>query len=201
MDQATNTAPKAKAEVTKVKLTDGREVEFVGKRKLLKDTIIDESKIQVDGSSVIIGAGAIAVRMDFRNGETRTYPIPLALFAKSAGHGMEQKLGDETAGEEDPDDMVLSIDALTDRLDKNEWRTTREPGNSMSGTSVLLKALVELSGKTVEQVKGFLKDKTQAEKAALRNSAKLRPIVQRIEDEKAAKSSKVDVDQLFGELA
>lgn len=188
---------KPKAEVQTVVMQDGRSVDFVGKRKLIKNTIIDGS--------------AVKVQLDFRNGETRLFPIPDALLLQFAGHGAEQKLGDETAGEDDVDDMVLSIDDLIDRLNKGEWRTVREPGNSMSGTSVLLQALVEVSGKSKEDVKAFLSGGTDskgtvhtakkpAEKMALRNSDKLRPIVQRIEAAKASKNANVDTDALLSEL-
>jgi hypothetical protein len=179
----------AKREVETVKMQDGREVDFVGKRKMLKETLIDGS--------------TVAVRLDFRNGETRTFVVPDGLLLKFAGHGAEQKLGDETAGEDDVDDMVLAVDALIERLssgDPDAWNVKRE-GGGMAGTSVLLRALVEYSGKTVEQVKAFLKDKTQAQKTALRNSEKLRPIVQRIEAEKAAKSQHINTEELLAGLA
>jgi hypothetical protein len=85
-----------------VKMTDGREVEFVGKRKLLKETIIDGSRRQRPPG--------------LPQRQTRTFVIPDTLLLKSAGHGMEQKLGDETAGEEDVEDMVASVDDLIGRL-------------------------------------------------------------------------------------
>lgn len=172
-------------QVEKVLMSDGREVEFVGKRKLLKETILN-------GDSV-------AVRLDFRNGETRLFAIPPELILKAAGHGIEQKLGDETAGTEDVDDMVLDVDALIERLNKGDWTTKRE-GGGMAGTSVLLRALVEYSGKAVEEVKKFLTGKTQAEKIALRNSPKVKPIVDRIEAEKASKAAKVDTDALLQQI-
>jgi hypothetical protein len=178
---------KEKSPVEKVKMSDGREVDFVGKRKLLKESIIDES------------GRAVAVRLDFRNGNSIVFKCPDSLLLKAAGHGLEQKLGDETAGEEDVDDMQLAVEGLIEHLEKGEW-TTRQPGDGMSGTSVLLKALVELTGKTAEQVKAFLKDKKQAEKIALRNSPKVKPIVERIENEKLAKAAKVDTDALLGAL-
>jgi hypothetical protein len=191
MTEATSTeaaaSKKPKAEVVAITMQDGRTVEFAGKRKMLKSTSIEGTTVKT--------------RLDFRNGETREFTIPDALLLQFAGHGAEQKLGDETAGEEDVDDMVLSVDALIERLNRGEWRTQREPGSSMAGTSVLLQALVELSGKSKEDVKAFLATKSQAEKAALRASDKLRPIVQRIEAEKAAKNNKVDTAGLLAELA
>lgn len=168
-----------------VTMQDGRSVEFVGKRKMLKETFID-------GDSV-------SVRLDFRNGETRTFVVPQELLLRFAGHGAEQKLGDETAGETDVDDMVLAVDDLITRLNKGEWSIKRE-GGGFGGTSVLIRALVEYSGKTIEQVKEFLTGKSQAEKIALRNSAKLKPIVERLEAEKAAKGAKVDTEALLSTL-
>lgn len=196
-DTGSEAATKAKTAVEVVKMQDGREISFVGKRKLLKESIIDDR--------------GVAVRLDFRNGETRDFVIPPALLNQFAAHGAEQKLGDETAGTEDVDDMTLDVDALIERLNKGEWTTKRE-GGGMSGTSVLLRALVELSGKTAEQIKLFLQGdpssedpekkraKTNAEKTALRNSPKLKPIVERLESEKANKGAKVDTDALLGSL-
>lgn len=186
MSEATATA-KPKTEVTSVQMTDGRTVDFAGKRKMVKNSIIEDGKV--------------AVRIDFRNGETRTLPLRDDMLLQFAAHGAEQKYGDETAGEDDVDDMVLSIDALHERLfGAGEWSTKRESGG-MAGTSVLLRALVEHTGKTVEQVKAFLSTKSQAEKQAMRASSKLRPIIERIESEKAAKNAKVDVESLLDELA
>lgn len=179
-------APAVKKEVSTVVMGDGRSVDFAGKRKLLKETLIDGANV--------------AVRLDFRNGQTILFPIPDSLILKAAGHGIEQKLGDETAGTEDVDDMYLDVEALVERLNKGEWSTKRE-GTGFAGTSVLLRALVEHTGKSVEQVKTFLSGKTPAEKMALRNSSKLKPIVQRMEDEKQAKNAKVDTDALLAEIA
>lgn len=176
---------KASAEV--VKMTDGREVEFAGKRKLLKESIFNE-----DGTLQ-------GIRLDFRNGETRFFVIPGALFYRFAAHGAEQKLGDETAGIDDVDDQVLEVDELITRLNNNEWNVKRE-GGGMAGTSILLKALVEFSGKTVEQIKEFLKSKSQAEKLALRNHPQVKTIIDRIENEKLAKSAKVDTGALLASL-
>lgn len=177
---------KAEPAVETVTMQDGRIVEFAGKRKLLKESLQSPE-------------GKVQVRLDFRNGETRLFTLPDNLLAKFAAHGAEQKLGDEIAGLADVDDCVIAIDELIDRLYNGEWGIKRE-ANGMAGTSVLVRALVEHTGKTVEQIKTFLSGKTQAEKVALRNNPKVKPIVERIEAEKASKGSKVDTDALLGEL-
>lgn len=177
---------KVETAVETVTMQDGRLVDFAGKRKLLKESL--ES-----------AEGKVQVRLDFRNGETRLFTLPDNMLAKFAAHGAEQKLGDEIAGLADVDDCVIAIDELIDRLYNGEWGVKRE-SNGMAGTSVLVRALVERTGKTVEQIKTFLSGKTQAEKVALRNNPKVKPIVERIEAEKASKGSKVDTDALLGEL-
>jgi hypothetical protein len=150
----------------------------------------------------------VALRLDFRNGQTRKiFPHP-ALILQFAGHGMAQKYGDELADPKltDIDDKVAAIDQLDEQLQSGEW-SSRAPGDSMAGTSVLLKALVEVSKKdgetdeaAVSRVREFLKTKKQPEKMALRNSARIKPVVDRIEAEKAAKGAKVDTDALLAEL-
>lgn len=177
------------AKKTPVEMTDGRTVEFNAKQRLVK-----ESTIADDGSVTTV--------LDFVNGQTRSFTIKPAdeLYSRFCAHGAEQKLGDAIAGEKDIDDAVLSVDDLLGRLANNEW-TMRREGGGFAGTSVLIQALMEASGKELADVKAFLEGKTQAEKLALRRSDKLRPIVEKIEAEKASKSkSKVDTDALLGEL-
>lgn len=188
----TATAKPVKKEPTinTVTLTDGRIVDFVGKRKLLK-------------ASEVTPDGKIQTTLDFVNGETRTFTIPDALLAKFASHGAEQKLGDEIAGVDDIEDAVLAIDDLIDRLYNGEWGVARDK-SGLAGASILMRALVESTGKTAEEIKKFLSDKTAAQKAALRTNPKIKPIVDRLEAEKAAKSAKkadaVDTDALLNEL-
>ena len=188
----TATAKPVKKEptITTVTLTDGRIVDFVGKRKLLK-------------ASEVTPDGKIQTTLDFVNGETRTFTIPDALLAKFASHGAEQKLGDEIAGVDDIEDAVMAIDDLIDRLYNGEWGVARDK-SGLAGASILMRALVESTGKTAEEIKKFLSDKTAAQKAALRTNPKIKPIVDRLEAEKAAKSAKkadaVDTDALLNEL-
>lgn len=184
-----NTAPAAapKTEKTPVTMSDGSVVEFNKKQKLVK-------------TSTIADDGTVSGRFDFVNGETRTFTMPEDMKARFAAHGMEQKLGDAIAGEANVEDAILSFDDLLGRLNNGEWTITRSAG-AFAGTSILIQALVEASGKSVDDIKGFLANKTQAEKLALRRSDKLKPIIERLEADKASKSkSTVDTDSLLGEL-
>lgn len=203
---------KRKTEVEVVKMEDGREVGFAGRRKMVKETLIDESKIVADSNTVTFQEGAVTVRLNFRNGSVRTFSPPVSLYAKLTGHGGEQKLGDETAGEDKIDDMILSVDDLMDHLSKGEWGIQREAGG-FSGASIVIRAICEASGKSVEDVKAFLQKKLDAAKAkneklsrkdlydSFRNpNSKTGQIIARMEQEERAKSAKVDADAALAEI-
>lgn len=190
---------KATKIVEVVTMTDGRKVEFAGKRELVKDYVLTEAG---DLDYIIL---------DFRNGETRKIVIPPSLIGRFAGHGALQKYGDSLAGlknadgsKADIDDMVLTIDELDARIQKGEWSTQRE-GSSMGGTSVLIKALMEYGNRSLEQVKAFLEGKSQQDKIALRNNDKrpnaaghtVKSIVQRLEAEKVSKAAKIDTTAML----
>lgn len=198
----TEKVAKAPREVEIVTMSDGRTVEFVGKRKLLKETILNEAATEV------------SVRLDFRNGETRLFMIPDSLLLKSAGHGMEQKLGDECAGTESVDDMVLGVDNLIEQLSKGTWSAGRAAGDGFSGASVVVKAIMQLYGKTKDEVKAYL-DKTlaglQAKDAGVtrakmyasfRNPAsKVGQLIQTLEAQERAGKSVLDADAALADLA
>jgi len=219
MAEAQESSKKAKTEITLVKMEDGREVGFAGKRKVQKETLIDESKIIVDGATITLEEGAVKIRMDYRNGKSRVYPIRAGLIPKFAGHGGEQKYGDELAAPADKplseDDMVLATDSLHDQLyGEGVWRAVSEGGGGFAGASVVVQALVEVSGKTLDQVKAFLQKKLDDAKAkseklsrkelydSFRNpNSKVGKVVKRMEDERLAKSTKVDADAELDNLA
>lgn len=180
---------KKEAVVETVKMADGTLLDFTGKKKVQKDSFVDDG-------------GNIMVRLAFRNGKQLQCTLPASLVQKSAAHGLEQKLGDATAGEEDLEDAVLAVEALIKRVEAGEWTKERD-ANSMSGTSVLLQAMVEVTGKAVEGLKAWLATKTQAQKIALRDSEKFAKVVTRIEAERKAKQKpkeKVDTSVLDAEI-
>lgn len=179
-------AEKKAPEIKTVEMEDGSIVEFVGKRRMLKSSEVDAK-------------GHVHLRMDFANGRVFKFKIPANMLARFAGHGAEQKFGDETAGLTDLDDAVLAVEELGARIAKGEWTQART-SNGLAGSSILHRALVEHTKKTPEEIREFLGKKTQAEKLALRSHASIRPIIERLEAEKNKKSS-IDSDALLGELA
>jgi hypothetical protein len=168
-----------------ITMQDGTNVEFPGKRKLVKTTAIQDGKV--------------VVRLDFVNGQTRFFTIPDALLLTFAGHGAEQKLGDELAGLADIDDCVMAIDELINRLYDGKWNAERE-SSGMAGASVLARAIAELKGMPMDVVRAFLQTKSQAQKLALRENGAVKAIITRIESEKASKKPAVDTDALLESL-
>lgn len=210
---------KQKTEVVAVQMTDGRTVNFAGKRKVNKETLIDESKIVVEGGVMQIEEGAVSVRMDFRSGETRTMPLPLSLFARFAGHGGEQKFGDELASPADKplseEDMVIAIDDLYAQIAKGEWGKGRASGGGgVSGAGIIVRALAEKTGKTVDFIKAFLQKKLDDSAArdgenkltrralydSFRADPNVAPIIERMEKEKAKKAPAIDTSGALAEM-
>ncbi len=202
--ETTTKAPKKIVERTEVEMKDGTKFSFAGARKVDKDY------------TVSIEDGTVTVTLRFRNGEVRkltSTELDKATLLTAIGHGLVQKIGDEWSGTTDVEDIVLTADAILERLRKGEWSVEREAGDSMAGASIVIKAICEASGKDVAAVKAFLDGKLEAAKAAgtklsrqeLYNSfrnptSKVGQIIKRMEEEKLAKSAKVNSDDLLAEI-
>ena len=187
-----------------VTMTDGRVVKFPGKRQTDK-TVLEDSE-----------GNATGVRFDFRNGQTRTLlftEIDGKTQLRALGHGISQKAGDEYSGVKEVDDMVLAVDEIFTRLRAGDWAAPSEGGDSMAGASIVIRAIVEATGKSVEVVKAFLQGKLDKAKAAgeklsrqelynsFRNPATpTGAIIKRLEEEKLSKSTKVNASDLLAEM-
>jgi hypothetical protein len=203
------TTKRAAPEVVAVTMEDGRVVEFTGKRAMLKE--------------VIVGEGTAAVRFDFRNGQTITAQVPAQHLLYSAGHGYAQKLGDEVAGAKNDDgtpmndeDRFLAVEALHQRLQgSDDWNKGGEGGGSVSGAGIVLKAVMEVSGKDLAGAKAFVdailadaeakgqKLSRQALYASFRvATSRTGKVIARLEAEKgASKAPAIDSDSLFAEAS
>ena len=199
-NSATAEATKPKkptTEVTQVKMTDGRVVAFAGKRRMVKDYSVDAD------------SGIVSATFDFVNGETRSLMIEPgdSLYPKFVGHGILQKVGDETAGDESVDDMVVHVDAIMQRLGQGEWGAERAAGDGFAGASLVIRAIMEAAGKDQAFVKAFIEKKLEADKAAGGSltrqklyasfrapGTKTAPIIERLEKEKKVAAPAVDAD-------
>lgn len=197
-------AAASKTEYETVKMKDGREVKFAGKRKLDKTVIIDEA------------TNAVSVRFDFRDGTTLSLAdseLDEKTKALSLGHGLSQKCGDEVAGVVKVEDMYLGIEEMINRLKAGEWRAQGTAGDSFAGGSMVIKAIAEVTGKTVEWIKDFLTKKLEAAKAANQKlsradlyasfrdpASETGKVIQRMELEERSKETKVKAGDLLTEI-
>jgi hypothetical protein len=201
-------ATKSKTEYRSVEMTDGRTVQFAGKRKVNKEYLIDETKIDSGDGVVQLAKGAVKLRLDFDNGDTRVIELPPALLAQFAGHGAAQKYGDELATTADKplstEDMVLAIDDLDATIQAGKWGRERAAGGGgVSGASIVVRAIMEATGKDAATVKAFLQKKLDADPELTRRalydsfrvpSTKTGQIIKRMEEEKLTKTAAVDAD-------
>lgn len=215
MNDEVKVPAKKTTEYLEVAMTDGRKVSFAGKRKVVKETVLDESKIVVEGDVMQVQAGAISIRMDFRNGETRLMPLPLSLLARFAGHGAEQKYGDELATTADKplteEDMVLAIDDLNAQIQAGKWGAGRASsgGGGVSGASIVVQAICQATGKDLATVKAYLQKKLDADEGLTRRAlydsfrvagTKTGIIIKALEEAKLAKTAKVNANEALGEI-
>lgn len=205
MSEVETKAPKKEVVYTAVVMEDGRTVSFAGERQADKTVSIDDE------------TGQVRVRIDFRNGksvEVGSDQLSGEVNLVALGHGLSQKLGDSYASVKEVDDMHLAAEEMAERLRSGDWTKAREAGDSMSGASVVIRAICEATGKPVDAVKAFLKGKLDAAKEAgeklsrqelyssFRNPAtKTGQIIKRLEEEKLSKNSKVDAEALLAEMA
>lgn len=191
-----------------VTMTDGRVVEFTGRTRMNKTVLIDGDNV--------------AVRFDFRNGQTATYPIPAQHLLQAAGHGWSQKLGDHVAGMKDEqtkepateEDMFLAIESLFSDLQNGDWNKVKSGEGTVSGASLVLKALSLHFGKPVAALKEIIENRLKADKerggtlsrramyASFRDpDTELGQLIIKLESEKKKpKAEAVDLGSLMNEM-
>ncbi len=190
-----------------VVMTDGTTVEFSGRTKMNKTILID-------GDSV-------AVRFDFRNGQTATYPIPPQHMLYAAGHGWSQKLGDHVAGMKvemtnepaSEEDMFLAIESLVKDMEQG-WNKVRTGEGTVSGAGSVLRALAMHFSKPVAAVKEIIEGRLAADKArggtltrkalyaSFRNpDTELGQLIIKLESDKKKPAVQINLDDVMGALS
>jgi hypothetical protein len=176
--------------VTAVVAEDGATYEFGEKAKVKKLSTVQEG-------------GTIVVKFVFRNGAVRSaaFAPDHPLMTRFAQHGLDQKVGDEFAGLDDPEDCVVAFEQVTDRLQRAEWSEKRA-SEGLAGTSMLARALAEVTGKPLAEVKERLANTPKEQKAAIGKQKAVAAVIQRLKDERdAKKGSTVDADAALAAFA
>lgn len=121
-------------------------------------------------------------------------------------HGLKQKLVDAAAIARNPDtgrsatidDKFASVYEVAERLKAGAWNKTREGGEGTGGSSLLARALVQMTGKTRAAIEEFLNGKTKEERTALRKNPKVAAIIAELQA--ASRKDAVDTDSMLEAL-
>jgi len=148
--------------------------------------------------------------LQFANGQTiamAAWQLSNEILEHAVWHGLKQKLVDAAAISRNPEtgraatveDKYQAVKVVYDRLLAGAWNAAREGGGATGG--LLLQALVRMYAgrKTPDELRTFLADKTDAEKAALRKNPRVAQIIEDIRAEQG-KTADIDTDELLGEL-
>lgn len=132
--------------------------------------------------------------------------LPPAILAAAIVHGIRQKVSDAAAIPRDtktglsaePSEKFDAMSEVAESLAGGEWNR-RATGGGGEG-SLLVRAMMEVTGKSREECREFVTAQTPAAQNAMRASAALKPIIDRIKAE-SAKTSGIDGDALLSSFA
>lgn len=150
-------------------------------------------------SKKAVDSAAKVVTFYVRNGaqiQVELDRIPESVQLQLALHGIAQKVGDDAAGVEDPDDIASAFETMRDQLYAGTWSSERAKGE-FTGASMLVRAVAEVTAQPVEKVKARLAEMSAADKAQLKANAKVKAVIERLEAEKLAKAGPVDSEALL----
>lgn len=172
-----------------------------------------------EGAKVPDIAGEIkgsVLTLTFKDGRKLTLDgekLPREIQIAAMMHGLKQKTVDAAAIARDTttgrsaslQDKFDAVEEIVNRLtgENPTWNKIREGGTAAPGSNLLVRALMELSGKDRAQTLAFLEAKSKEQVAALRKNEKVATIIARLQAE-AAKADKsgagVDSDAVLGEF-
>jgi hypothetical protein len=138
--------------------------------------------------------------------------LSVDIFTQATLHGLKQKLVDaaaiarntETGASASLSDKKAAVVAVYERLMNGEWNATRATGDGTGKGSLLLLALARMQpARDIGELTSWLAGLSDEQRAALGKNAKVLPIIQTIQAERAAlaaKKSGIDSDELLSAL-
>lgn len=137
--------------------------------------------------------------------------LPTELLHMAAAHGLKQKLCDAAAisrntsngASATPDDKYAAVKAIYDRLTgpNPTWNAPRAGVERTPGT-LFVRAVAEVTGKTVAEMAPQIKAMTKDQQAALKQNPRVLAVIQRMEREAAdaAATKAGNSDELLASL-
>lgn len=90
-------------------MSDGRFVDFPARRRILSSQYVDAE-------------GSVCIRLDFANGETRTFKVRDDMLLRFAAEGAEHMLRTSASVAQDMQAVVSAVDHRIARLNQGQWR-------------------------------------------------------------------------------
>ena len=117
----------------------------------------------------------------------------------AACHGLKQKISDSYAEAKGDIDLARGlVESMVTRLTEGTWNQT---GEGVTRESLLAKALAEVTGQTLADCITKLAEKTKEERAAMRKHSSVKPVLLRLEAERAIERAKTAEAAVTGEEA
>ena len=128
--------------------------------------------------------------------------LPDHILADAIVHGLRQKVSDGAAIPRDvktglaaePSEKFDAMADIAQSLAEGQWNRRATGGGGES--SLLVRALIEVTGKSRDDCRAFMKAQSKEAQAALRASAAIAPVIARMKSE-SVKASGVDGDALL----
>lgn len=157
----------------------------------LRPEVKAHKMIDADGCSVTwyFADGAMA--------RLRTANFPPEIQQRLMLHGIAQKFGDSYASATTVMEARNNFDTLVAQLMGGDWERKRTPGDGAG--SLLARAIAEVTGESVADVKKLIEGLTAAERKALELDEEYRPVIERLRAE-AVKVSEKDVAEVKAKL-
>lgn len=136
----------------------------------------------------VVSEDRSTVRFEFTHGQTldcMLSALPEEIKAELIVHGIKQKVGDSYAAVSDPAEAMTHAGKVWERLVAGDWRVAREGGGGQRITD-LVKALSNVTGKSLDECIDVVDGLEKAQKSALRKHAQIAAELARISAERAA---------------
>lgn len=170
-----------------VAFPDGKSFEFSPRFKSKKDVNFERGVV----TFYVRNGASIVVELD---------KIPAEVQRALTLHGIAQKVGDDAAGVDEPEDIASAFETMREQLYAGQWTTERAKGE-FTGATIFIKAVAEVTSQSMEKVKEILAKLSPSDKAQLKANAKVKSVIDRLEAEKLAKAGPVDSEALLAKFA
>lgn len=175
IEQVESTETKKGSNDYTVTATNGKQYTFNKRVTLHKETEVLED-------------GSIKVTLVAKDGTVNESILNPSTVLQLAQFGAMAKLANCFHVEEDIEDAFTSVDELVAQLNAGNWTRERTKGEGKGG-SMIVRAIVEVMGVPKQAAIDYLANLTMAQKFALAQTDELRPVVERLKAEKAAKKA------------